>query len=234
MRWARRIKLAKELGMMAKESNLSLKECFTSICMQKRDILLFKLHSKMSKKINKYTGLPDVKNLHGDMENWIWYLEFYDKKGLSLISFENDEFNKFDVSLSITWYKGLGEMASVLRKSNKSLSDIVGVKIWLEIPVFIDFNTNSLTNTIGKLRPRQQHKSSILNINKSNRVLVLDQQCNGNIFKSNSKELKSVAKNDTIELLEWTVIYFLMGFWRSSNQNIPVKYYFNCIKKIQK
>ena len=210
---------------MVKESCLSTKECFKNICMQKRDMFLFKLHSKMSKKINKYTGLPDVKYLSSDIENWTWNVEFHDKKGLVVLCFGNDEFNKFDASLSITWYKGMNEMAKIASRSNRSLGEIVGVRIWLDIPVFVDFRTNNLIGSIGtRSNQQQQQRKNLVNINKANRILVIDQQLADNIFKSNSNELKSIAKNDTIELMELSKTSFLMGFWRSSNASVSVRF----------
>jgi len=173
---------------------------------QKREILLFKLYSRISNKINKYTGLPDFKCLSNEL-SIEWCLEFLDKKKKSLFSSNFFEQNNFEASFSVIW-------SNFVELNNGLVNEIEFVKISATIPIYIDLKTGRLASICDK-----NSKSKHLNINTRKNV-VREFQFSFNSLKSSLEKgfpAKQIFENSMIKLFSLNNQY-LLGLWGSSKK----------------
>ena len=179
---------------------------------QKREIFLFKLFSKISKKLNRYTGLLDFKCLSNEL-SIEWCLEFLDKKKKCLFSSNAFEQNNFEASFSIIWSHFV---------DNEFVNEVEFIRILATIPVYIDLKSGRLVSVCEK-----NSKSKHLNINTRKNV-IREFQFSLNTLKSSSEKnfnVKNIFENSMIKLFNLNNEY-LLGLWGSSKK----VYYLNSFR----
>jgi hypothetical protein len=184
----------------------SVKQRFIKYHSHKKDVLLFKLFSRVSKKINNYTGLPDLKCLSNEF-SINWCLELLDHKKKCLFSSNSFELNNFEASFSVVW-SHYNELKSEI------ISDVEYIRITSTIPVYINLKNGRLVNNFDK-----NSKSNHLNIN-TRKTIIREFQFSLNNLKSvsdKSFKVKKIYENSIIKLFDLNNQY-LLGIWNSNKR----------------
>ena len=174
------------------------KICFKKILIQKKDVNLLKLSSQITKKINNFTKLPDLKYFHSNNTIKLnWKLAFYDNKDVLLNEFKSNEQNLFEASCSIIW----SELSQV-KQAYK-------LKIFALIPVYLHLNNGKLLNYIKD----DEKNESYLNLNEANKILIYESK-----FDLNNRNLLDslIYKDSMIKLFEFNK-ELLIATWSTSN-----------------
>lgn len=197
----------KELDLIVSDSKeKSYKKAFKSLYCQKRDLKLYKLSEKLNKKVNNYTGLPDLKAFLNDFENLDWCMEFYDKKENLLLSIQATEINNFEAGYSVIW-SNLNELDKLYYEAQK-------IKIFASIPVYIDLKN-------GRLSTKKENRL-YYNIN-SNKMLVKDFDIHFNDFHNKNKNLviEKIYENSIINMFSVNKD-IIIAFWTNTKVSFPI------------
>ena len=161
LKWSQKFRIKNEINELIASVNSiqanTFKLCFKQILCQKRNLHLFKLHSKISKKLNKFTNLPDLSQSLNTSLNW--YLNIYDNRDKLVEILQSDEEYYFEGSCSIIWYKQINKLNKTAPK----------FKIFASIPVYLDLNDGKLVNSLKK-----SDICSFLDVNQGNKYLVYE------------------------------------------------------------
>jgi hypothetical protein len=174
------------------------KLCFKKVLIKKKDVNLLKLSSQITKKINNFTKLPDLKYFHSNnIIKLNWKLAFYDNKDVLLNEFKSNEQNLFEASCSIIW----SELSQV-KQAYK-------LKIFALIPVYLHLNNGKLLNYIKD----DEKNESYLNLNEPNKILIYESK-----FDLNNRNLLDslIYKDSMIKLFEFNK-ELLIATWSTSN-----------------
>lgn len=196
IKWVKIYKLEKEYNCLLEIKELTHPLRFRRIYEKKLELILFKLNQKIKKKLNKFTQLPDLVFLKSDIGCMKWTLEFQDKKNKCMYILNSNEQNNFESSFSVIW-SNLPEIESNV------YSEIEKIKLFANIPIYIDLKTGQLTN--------QKSKSSSANINRRTQINEMN-------FKFKFiKESEKIYEDKLVEFYHFDE-EFLFAFWKTPNQ----------------
>ncbi len=200
LKWSQKFRIKNEINELIASVNSiqanTFKLCFKQIICQKRNLHLFKLHSKISKKLNKFTNLPDLSQSLNTSLNW--YLNIYDNRDKLVEILQSDEEYYFEGSCSIIWYKQTNKLNKIAPK----------FKIFASIPVYLDLNDGKLVNSLKK-----SDICSFLDVNQGNKYLVYESKLNTSALVSLS-HIKSM-----IEIFRLNK-ELLVGSWLTSSNDL--------------
>lgn len=242
MRWSRKFKCLKEFEKIHSENSKILpKICFKKLYMLKKENLLMKKFLKVSKKINNYTNLPDLKAFVNEVGKLEWRMDFLEKDAvkssyhsfimrkwlislklffpLVLYSKSANEINNFEASFSVIW-SNLNELKQSM------LMDLSFIRICVRVPVLLDLDNGELNTSISKIGRNRQNFFLI----KSNDVQIFDLKITIRDLREKKTKNKSTIWNklyedSMIELFELNKA-ILIGFWRSTDVRI-ISIFFN-------
>ena len=209
-------KCKKELEHISTQLEIDYKQAFKRIFINKRELALFKLGEKLSKKINNYTGLPDLKLFQSDISNLEWYLEFFDKHSHSLLRLKKNEQNNFDAGFSILW-------TNFSELNLKMVQEAEKIVVFVNVPIYLDYKNGTVSPV--------KSKSSYYNIN----TVKIEVAEIVNFFKENQPNNKNLIieklHEDSLVKLFNMNLNFLIGYWNNSNvaNNDPAFLAFNSI-----
>lgn len=90
MKWSERFGCDKELErLLSSNPEKSVKASLTHLYSHKKELLLFKLSSKVLKKKNAYTNLPDLKFFANEIGQLDWRLDFISKHSKKCNNYSN-------------------------------------------------------------------------------------------------------------------------------------------------
>ena len=197
-----------EIIQISKEFNVDYKNAFKRFFSSKRQIVLFKLGEKLSKKYSNYSGLPDLKSFQADISNLEWFLEFFDKQSKCVLLIKSSEFNSFEGGFSIVWSK-LDELTFQL------IFEIEKVSLLVNVPVYLDCKNGKLSS--------QKSKTFLYNIN-TKKILITEYD---NFLKTqqvskNKKSTSITIHEDFLINIRSVSNTFLVGYWNSDSKEDPI------------
>ncbi len=200
LKWSQKFRIKNEINELIASVNSiqanTFKLCFKQIICQKRNLHLFKLHSKISKKLNKFTNLPDLSQSLNTSLNW--YLNIYDNRDKLVEILQSDEEYYFEGSCSIIWYKQINKLNKTAPK----------FKIFASIPVYLDLNDGKLVSSLKK-----SDICSFLDVNQGNKYLVYES-------KLNTSALVSLSHTKSMIEIFRLNKELLVGSWLTSSNDL--------------
>ena len=205
---AKLYKCSSEILQITKDFDVDYKNAFKRFFFVKREVVLFKLGEKLSKKRNNYSGLPDLKSFQTDIINLDWYLEFFDKRSNRLLAVKMSEFNNFEAGFSIVW-SNLSEL------TYQVISEIEKVLLYVIVPVYLDCKNGKLSS--------QKSKTFTYNINT--KKIIIEEYDNFLRIRQTLKTRNSVndkIHEDSLINIQNVNNKLLIGSWSTDSKKDPI------------